>query len=95
MRLTEVLKKALRESGISHSALERATGVNRLTIARFLRGDNSLRSDKADDLAAFLGIECEWKGTRHGLSSSKKLYKGGARRRGAGKAEKRNRRTMG
>ena len=95
MRLTEVLKKALRESGISHSALERATGVNRLTIARFLRGDNSLRSDKADDLAAFLGIECEWKGTRHGLSSPKDVHKGVARKRGTGKAEKRNRRAMG
>jgi plasmid maintenance system antidote protein VapI len=55
--LSDVLKPALAESGLAHIALERATGVKRASIMRFLRGETSLRLDKADRLAAFLGLE--------------------------------------
>ena len=61
MRLEDALRKAIAESDVSHAAIERATGVNRLTISRFLRGLTSLRLDKADDLAEFLGIDCQIK----------------------------------
>jgi len=42
---------------MAHIAIERATGVKRGSIMRFLRGETSLRLDKADALAALFGLE--------------------------------------
>jgi transcriptional regulator with XRE-family HTH domain len=55
--MTQALKKALRETELSHKEIERRTGVPRGSIARFLKGTQSLRLDKADDLAKLFGIE--------------------------------------
>jgi plasmid maintenance system antidote protein VapI len=55
--MTEALRKAIADSGLAHIAIERATGVKRGSIARFLRGERSLRLDLADRLAAFFGLE--------------------------------------
>ena len=55
--LSDVLKQALAESGLARIALERATGVKRASIMRFLRSESSLRLDKADRLAAYFGLE--------------------------------------
>jgi plasmid maintenance system antidote protein VapI len=55
--LSDVLRRAVAESGLALIALERATGVQRMSIARFLRGETSLRLDKADRLAAYFGLE--------------------------------------
>jgi plasmid maintenance system antidote protein VapI len=55
--LTEALKQAIVESGMAHIALERATGVKRQCIMRFLRGERSLRLDIADRLAVYFGLE--------------------------------------
>jgi plasmid maintenance system antidote protein VapI len=55
--LSDVLKQALATSGMAHIDLERATGVKRASIMRFLRGETSLRLDKADRLAAYFGLE--------------------------------------
>lgn len=57
MTLSEALKKAIQDSGFAHIAIERDTGVQRASIARFLAGTNSLRLDKADALANYFGIE--------------------------------------
>jgi plasmid maintenance system antidote protein VapI len=54
--MSETLKKAIAESGIAHIALERATGVKRASIMRFMRGEQSLRLDMADRLADYLGL---------------------------------------
>jgi plasmid maintenance system antidote protein VapI len=51
-----ILRRAIVESGLSHNALAQATGVTRASILRFVRGDQSLRLDKADLLAAHLGL---------------------------------------
>jgi hypothetical protein len=51
------LHQALRDNGAALIAMERATGVDRASIRRFLRGERSLRLDKADALAVFLGLE--------------------------------------
>jgi plasmid maintenance system antidote protein VapI len=56
-RITDVLKRAIAESGLAHIAIERATGVKRGSIARFIAGTRSLRLDKADALAAFFDLE--------------------------------------
>jgi hypothetical protein len=42
---------------MSHRSLSIAAGVERASIQRFVDGRNSLRLDKADKLAAFLGLE--------------------------------------
>jgi transcriptional regulator with XRE-family HTH domain len=55
--LSEALRQAIRDSGLALAALERETGVQRMSIGRFMRGERSLRLDKADRLAAFLGLE--------------------------------------
>ena len=55
--MSDVLRKAIAESGMSHVAIERATGVKRASIMRFLRGEQSLRLDLADRLATFFGLE--------------------------------------
>ena len=58
---TNLLKKAIAETGVSHSELERETGVKRASIMRFMRGETSLRLDIADSLAAYFDIEVRWK----------------------------------
>ncbi|MBX7255705.1 MAG: hypothetical protein K1Y02_05050 [Candidatus Hydrogenedentes bacterium] len=60
--ITETLRAAIVESGVSHRAIETATGVQRASIMRFVRGTQSLRLDIADRLAEFFGIECRRKG---------------------------------
>jgi plasmid maintenance system antidote protein VapI len=55
--LTDVLRRAIVESKVAYKTLERATGVQRGSIMRFVRGSQSLRLDKADRLAAYFGLE--------------------------------------
>ena len=55
--ITEPLRRAIQESGITSKALERETGLKRPSIVRFRRGDQSLRLDLADKLAAYFGLE--------------------------------------
>ena len=55
--ITDVLRRVIDESGVSHKALERETGVKRQSIMRFMRGDQSLRLDMADKLVAYFGLE--------------------------------------
>ena len=52
--ITELLRRTIVESGVSYNALQKETGVTRASIMRFVRGDQSIRLDMADRLAAFL-----------------------------------------
>ncbi len=54
--MSDVLRAAIRASGLSLLEIERDTGVQRGSISRFLRRERSLRLDIADKLAAYLGI---------------------------------------
>lgn len=54
--ITDLLRKTVAESGIPLLVLQRETGVKRGSVMRFLRGDQSLRLDKADALAAYFGL---------------------------------------
>lgn len=60
--LTQVLRMAILDCGQPLVALERATGVDRASIRRFIRGQRSLRLDKADLLARHLQLELRKKG---------------------------------
>mgnify|MGYP002347869422 CR=1 FL=1 len=54
--MQDTLKKALSDSGLSGYELERQTGVNRLSIGRFMRGTNGLSMAQAQMLADFFGL---------------------------------------
>jgi len=51
------LKRAITEAKLPYLTLERATGVKRQSIMRFMRGERTLRLDIADSLAGFLGLK--------------------------------------
>lgn len=54
--ISDVLRQAIADSGMTYSELERATGVARASIMRFMRGERSLRLDIADALAEYFGL---------------------------------------
>ena len=58
--MTQLLREALGEAD-SLKSVARATGLQRASLMRFLRGDQSLRLDLADRLAAHFGIESKRK----------------------------------
>lgn len=59
--MTALLRQAIAESGMSFKGIERETGIFRQSLMKFARGEQSLRLDLADKLAAYFGIECRWK----------------------------------
>ena len=54
--MTEVLRRAIRESGLPLLRIAEDTRVQRASLIRFARGDQSLRLDVADKLAAYFGL---------------------------------------
>jgi transcriptional regulator with XRE-family HTH domain len=56
MSMTEVLRRAIRESGLTMLTIAEDTGIQRASLIRFARGDQSLRLDVADKLAAYFGL---------------------------------------
>jgi|CXWL01.1.fsa_nt_gi transcriptional regulator with XRE-family HTH domain len=54
--ITEVLRKAVRESGLSLYRISKDTGVVHASLLRFMSGERSLRLDIADQLLRYLGI---------------------------------------
>jgi plasmid maintenance system antidote protein VapI len=63
--LSNVLRRAIRESGVPYLRLARATNVERASIQRFVDDRTSLRLDKADKLATYFGLELR-RGQRKG-----------------------------
>ena len=62
--MTEALRQALRQALRDSETLvgvERATGLKRQSLAKFMRGEQSLRLDMADRLAKHFGIEIRTK----------------------------------
>jgi len=55
--MTEVLRAAIRQSGLSAYRISKDTGLVVTSIIRFVNGETSLRLDKADKLADYFGLE--------------------------------------
>jgi transcriptional regulator with XRE-family HTH domain len=55
--MTDVLKAEIEGSGVSRYEISKATGILQTSLSRFVRGETSLRLDKADVLAEYLGLE--------------------------------------
>jgi len=51
------LKKAIRDSDLTYTEIQREIGVKRNSLLRFMRGETSLRLDLADERAAFFKIK--------------------------------------
>ena len=54
--ITQTLKAAIERSGLTYYRIGRGAGVPESSLLRFMRGETSLRLDKADRLAAYLGL---------------------------------------
>jgi plasmid maintenance system antidote protein VapI len=55
--MTELLRQALREAE-SLNAIQKATGVKRQSMAKFMREEQTMRLDLAERLAEYFGLEC-------------------------------------
>ncbi len=55
--MTDVLKAAIEESGLTRYRIAKDTGIPDPSLWRFVQGETSLRLDKADVLADYLGLE--------------------------------------
>ena len=55
--MTDVLKTAIERSGKTRYQIAKDTGILQTSLSRFMRGETSLRLDKADVLAEYLGLE--------------------------------------
>jgi len=55
--VSERLKRAIRESGMSRYAISQASGVDQATLSKFMSGQRGLTLDSVDKLAGVLGLE--------------------------------------
>ncbi|MFO0847214.1 MAG: helix-turn-helix transcriptional regulator [Gemmataceae bacterium] len=58
--LVEVLRAAIRDSGLSNTEIEDQTGVDNSAISRFLRGERGLTLESAAKIAQFLGLKVSY-----------------------------------
>jgi transcriptional regulator with XRE-family HTH domain len=55
--MSDTLREAIRATGLPLLQLAEATGVQRASLSRFLRGERTLRLDMAERVAEYLGLE--------------------------------------
>jgi transcriptional regulator with XRE-family HTH domain len=55
--LTEAMRTAIEQSGLTRYRIAADTGILETSISRFMDGKTSLRLDKADVLARYLGLQ--------------------------------------
>lgn len=60
--LENTLRKAIKESGLSHYRLAIDCGINARSVARFVKRENTLRLDIAGRLCKRLELELKQKG---------------------------------
>lgn len=54
--MTDVLKKAIADSGLSYKRLEQEIGVTRQSLMGFMKGHRTLRLDIAEKIADYFGL---------------------------------------
>jgi hypothetical protein len=55
--ITDILRRAIVDSGIPFLTLEQETGVTRQSLMKFARAERTIHLDAADRLATFFGLE--------------------------------------
>lgn len=73
--ISEQLKQAIKDSGQSHNAIAKESGVARRLIDRFMKGEIRIRIDTADHLAEYLGFELSKRPARSPKASKPKKGK--------------------
>ena len=63
-KLSEVLRTAIVDSGLPHQRIEKETGVQRGSIARFVAGLTSMQLSKAGILADYFGLDFRFRAKR-------------------------------
>jgi hypothetical protein len=64
-KLSDVLRAAIIDSGLPHQRIEKETGVQRGSIARFVAGVTSLQLSKAGILADYFGLDLRFLAERN------------------------------
>jgi transcriptional regulator with XRE-family HTH domain len=54
--MTDVLRSTIEQSGVTHYRIASETGIPAASLSRFMAGNTSLRLDRADVLAQYLGL---------------------------------------
>jgi transcriptional regulator with XRE-family HTH domain len=54
--ISDVLRDAIEQSGLTRYRIAKDSGIPESNLRRFIRGEMSIRLDKADRLAAYLGL---------------------------------------
>jgi len=57
--ITDSLKAAIEESGLSFLALQKQTGVTRQSLMSFVKGERTMQLNMADKLAEFFELELQ------------------------------------
>ncbi len=55
--LTDTLRRAVRDCGLTRYRLAQQAGIDEATVSRFMAGDGGLRLSSADALAELLGLQ--------------------------------------
>ena len=55
--MSAVIRQAVLDSGLPLLQIAERAGIERASLSRFVRGERTLRLDKADRLAKYLGLE--------------------------------------
>jgi plasmid maintenance system antidote protein VapI len=56
-KFTDILRSAIRDSGLSQYAIGRRAGVSGSALSRFVRAERGLSSEAIDSLVECLGLE--------------------------------------
>ena len=62
--ITDSLKAAIEESGLSFLALQKQTGVTRQSLMSFVKGERTMQLNMADKLAEFFKLELQTVATK-------------------------------
>jgi len=62
--ISETIRKAIRECGMSRYQLSKRTGASEGTLSRFMSGENSPTLDTLEKLAGLLGLDLTVRGKR-------------------------------
>jgi hypothetical protein len=54
---SDQLRRAIRQSGLSHYAICQATGINKAALSRFVNGKLGLSLDSIDKIVVFLRLK--------------------------------------
>ena len=71
VKLSDQIRKAIRDCGTTRYAIFKATGIDQATLSRFVSGERGLPTKTLDVLAEFLGLRIVTDGPRRTAKGKK------------------------